>query len=78
VLVYPPTLDATQTILKAGGTGAHPVRLGRFDWIVVVAPEPGDEHFKAHAFASGALAILSPRVAGGCDRALAASSPFRK
>ena len=65
-LVYSPGITATDALTRAAGTGAGIVRLGRFDWIVVVAPEANDSEFFARARASGVLAFLSPWIAGAC------------
>jgi hypothetical protein len=77
-LVFSPRLSAPEALSAAAATGARIVRLGRFSWIVVVAPEPGDSGFTARAYQDGALALLNPQIAGGCPDPSQPSSSSRR
>ena len=77
-LVYSPGITANDALTRAAGTGAWIVRLGRFDWIVVVAPQANDPEFYARARASGVLAILSPWVAGACAPSIPSIAPIKQ
>ncbi|HYZ23970.1 MAG TPA: hypothetical protein VE690_17620 [Rhodopila sp.] len=77
-LVFSPRLAAPEALSAAAATGARIVRLGRFSWIVVVAPEPGDAGYTARAYQGGALALLNPQLAGGCPDPTQSSSSSRR
>jgi hypothetical protein len=72
-LVYAPTLTAVDAFQRAADAGARPIRFGRFDWIIVVAPQPNDPGFGTRAHEGGALAVINPLLAGGCSARAAIS-----
>jgi hypothetical protein len=65
-LVYAPGTSLADAVLRMAAAGGRLVRPGRYSWIIVAAPVPGDRQFPMRAREAGALAVLSPWVAGGC------------
>jgi hypothetical protein len=74
-LVYMPGTTLAASFMNVVAAGGRPVRAGRFRWIIVAAAAPGDSVFPARAHAQGALAVLSPWVAGNCATASPAFAP---
>jgi hypothetical protein len=60
-LLFPPWWSGTRAVLAAGAAGAV-IRFGAWPGIVIIAPYAGG----LPPTATGAWAVLDPRVLGGC------------
>lgn len=63
-VVFPPWVDLTEAATRVAGADGRPVRQGRFENIVIAAPNgPG---FIDDLYEQGAILVVDPIAFGGC------------
>jgi hypothetical protein len=66
--IFTPGTSAATAIAAVIGAGGRLQRFGRAPWVAVAIPVvPGDVRFAARLRARGALVIVNPVLAGGCN-----------